>query len=129
MKKVEKLLEQNITPVLCIANLVQFDSFLTKAEVIKNQAEKIVFVYEPPNAISGGGDYRPETPERVDEKCWSIKEKIGKEILTIYGGSVNPENIKEFLSQPNIHGALPGQASLDPETFVRLVSAAGEAVV
>ena len=75
------------------------------------------------NHVKVDGFRKGHVPANIAE------EKIGKEILTIYGGSVNPENIKEFLSQPNIHGALPGQASLDPETFVRLVSAAGEAVV
>lgn len=128
-KKVEFLLGKNIIPVLCIADSLQLDSYLTQSALIKDQAEKIVFVYEPPSAISGGGDFHPETPETADENCKLIKEKIGKEVLTIYGGSVNPDNIKRFLTKPNINGALPGQASLDPEIFVNSASIASEAVV
>ncbi len=129
VKKVEFLLEKKIIPVLCTANQEQLESYLKESLAIREKAEEIIFVYEPPSAISGGGDYHPETPEAADQVCKSIKEKIGREVVTIYGGSVNPENIKSFLSMPEIHGALPGQASLEEETFVRLVSVASEAVI
>lgn len=128
-RKVELLLGKNITPVLCVADLQQMDNYLSQSETIKTQAEKIIFVYEPPGAISGGGDYKPETPESAEENARLIKEKVGSDATTIYGGSVNPDNIKSFLAQQNIAGALPGQASLDPDTFLNLISAANEAVV
>ena len=129
VKKVEFLLEKKIIPVLCAANLEQLESYLKESVVIREKAEEIVFVYEPPSAISGGGDYHPETPETADQVCKNFKEQLGKEVVTIYGGSVNPENSKNFLSMTNIHGALPGQASLEEQTFVRLVSGASEAVI
>lgn len=129
MKKVEILVGKNIIPVLCIADLNQLDAYLLQSKILVDQAEKIIFVFEPPSAISGGGDYHPETPETADTTCQKMKEKIGKDIATIYGGSVNPDNIVGFLSKKNIHGALPGQASLDPDIFVKLISQANEAVV
>jgi len=41
-----------------------------------------------------------------------------------YGGSVKPENARDFLGLPEIQGALVGGASLDPESFWRIAQAA-----
>jgi triosephosphate isomerase len=128
-KKVENLLKNEITPVLCIADENQLEEYLELRPNLAEQAERIVFVYEPPRAISGGGDYHPETPELASKKCKIFKERLGAEASVIYGGSVNPENIGEFLKHPEIQGVLPGQASLEAETFVRLVGLANEAVL
>jgi triosephosphate isomerase len=43
-----------------------------------------------------------------------------------YGGSVKPDNVAEFMSHPDIDGALVGGASLKPD-FVDLVRIAAEA--
>ncbi len=40
----------------------------------------------------------------------------------LYGGSVKPENTAMLMTQPDIDGALVGGASLDPETFCRIVT-------
>lgn len=129
IRKTQVLVEKNIVPVLCISDLGQLDDYLKQGPTISDQAEKIIFVYEPPGAISGGGNYHPVTPEEANSVCQQIKEKLDKDIVTIYGGSVNPDNIKEFLSQENVQGALPGQSSLDPDKFVSLVELASEAVI
>ncbi|HQG29725.1 MAG TPA: triose-phosphate isomerase, partial [Candidatus Ozemobacteraceae bacterium] len=39
-----------------------------------------------------------------------------------YGGSVKPDNMKTYMSQPGIDGALVGGASLDPDSFAQLIS-------
>ena len=49
------------------------------------------------------------------------------EIRILYGGSVKPDNIREFLEQPEIDGALVGGASLDARAFAAIVRAAAEA--
>jgi len=41
-----------------------------------------------------------------------------------YGGSVKPDNIRDFLSKPNIDGALVGGASLEPASYIRLIEGA-----
>ncbi|HBK67355.1 MAG TPA: triose-phosphate isomerase, partial [Firmicutes bacterium] len=38
-----------------------------------------------------------------------------------YGGSVKPDNIKEFMSQPEIDGALVGGASLKVDSFNSII--------
>lgn len=41
-----------------------------------------------------------------------------------YGGSVKPNNIAEYMQQPNIDGALVGGASLEPASYIALVEGA-----
>ena len=46
---------------------------------------------------------------------------LAKSIRILYGGSVKPNNIAELIAMPDIDGALVGGASLDPETFSKIV--------
>ncbi len=45
----------------------------------------------------------------------------GRSIRIQYGGSVKPDNIYDLMAQPDIDGALVGGASLDPESFAKIV--------
>jgi len=83
IEKVELLIGREITPILCVSDLKQLDSYIERGQVIIENAEKIVFVHEPPGAISGGGAYRPESPEEADENSKRIGEKIGKTIIDV----------------------------------------------
>ncbi|MDP2670881.1 MAG: triose-phosphate isomerase family protein [bacterium] len=122
-QKVEKLLSNGITPILCVSDQRQLETYLS-SEAIAKSVEKIIFVHEPPGAISGGKDYHPQEPERANEEVKTIKEKIGQDVVVLYGGSVNSENITGFLEQGQINGFLVGQASLSVDGFAALVSTA-----
>jgi triosephosphate isomerase (TIM) len=74
--------------------------------------ERLVVAYEPVWAIGTGRNARPEQAE--DAHAF-IKDLI--DVLVLYGGSVNPENAEELLSQPHVDGALVGGASLEAESF------------
>jgi triosephosphate isomerase len=86
-------------------------------------AEKIVFVYEPPSAISGGGEFRPEDPQEVNQKAEEISSKIGGKVVVLYGGSLNQDNAHLFFDLSNIDGGLVGQASLDASSFSKICQA------
>lgn len=120
IEKVKLLLGFGVTPILCVSDLAQMDSYLAGGKEIVEAAEKIVFVDEPPSAISGGGAYRPDNPENANTNAGKISEKIGKRVVTLYGGSINPENAASFFSQENIDGGLVGQVSTNSKTFLGL---------
>jgi triosephosphate isomerase len=40
----------------------------------------------------------------------------------LYGGSVKPDNIGQFVAQPHIDGALVGGASLGAQSFADLIA-------
>jgi triosephosphate isomerase len=85
----------------------------------------IVLVYEPVEAISAPGQFHPDDPEHAQTRAKEIKfivdPDIDSDIKVLYGGSVNSENVKSFVSQPDIDGVLVGQASLDSKEFVKII--------
>ncbi len=83
-----------------------------------------VIAYEPIWAIGTG---KTDTPENASTVIETIKKKTGVTSV-IYGGSVTPENVASFVTQPAIDGVLSGGASLDPEKFYRLIESASHAV-
>ena len=121
LAKVKQLLAQEITPILCISDIKQLEFYLKADDVFLSHADKIIFVYEPPSAISGGGAFHAAEPGDIDANTAEIGKMIGKDVTTLYGGSVNPDNAAEIFGLEHVHGGLPGQASLDPEKFVAII--------
>jgi triosephosphate isomerase len=121
--KVGLLIDEGITPILCVSDPAQLDAYLHEGKTVVERSDKIVFVYEPPHAISGGSTYHPEDPAEVAHEIEMMQAKLGKNVFTLYGGSVNPSNIKGFLDLEPVKGALIGQASTDPQTFIEIISA------
>jgi triosephosphate isomerase len=89
-------------------------------------SDKLIIAYEPIWAIGTGST---ATPAQVEEAHKIIRREVAERLgadraeatRIIYGGSVKPENTAKLMAQPNIDGALVGGASLDPETFARIV--------
>jgi len=53
-----------------------------------------------------------------------VSERFGDAadgVRILYGGSVKPDNIDVLMAQPDIDGVLVGGASLDPQSFSRIV--------
>ena len=44
-----------------------------------------------------------------------------QKVRILYGGSVNPTNVSDLMKQPDIDGGLVGGASLEAESFTKLV--------
>ena len=122
IQKVDLLLKSEITPILCVSDLAQLDSYVGEGKTIFAHAQKIIFVYEPPSAISKDRDYRPEDPQVASKNAGEISRIFNQSVVTLYGGSINPENVRAFFSKENIAGGLVGQACLDADTFLQLIS-------
>jgi triosephosphate isomerase len=98
------------------------------ARVAPEDLPKVAIAYEPIWAIGTGA---VATPEQAQEAIAFIRALIAdrdasaaERVRILYGGSVNPENAAELLAMEDIDGALVGGASLDADSFARIVAAA-----
>lgn len=92
------------------------------------QLQGLVVAYEPVWAIGTG---KTATPDMAVSAHRFIRKLLGhmfgppfsEETSIQYGGSVKPENASELLKEPEIDGALVGGASLNADSFLRIVAA------
>ena len=97
------------------------------ADVHAADLPRLVIAYEPIWAIGTG---ETATPDQAQEACAIVRAVASKRVdggslRVLYGGSVSPGNAAELMACPDVDGALVGGASLDPESFARIVAAAG----
>ncbi len=136
-RKAAALLEAGIRPIVCVGetlaeheagrslDVVREQLTASLAEVPDGRGEEVVIAYEPVWAIGTG---KTATPELAQEAHGAIRALLvshfgdaGERIRIQYGGSVKPDNVNALRAQPDIDGALVGGASLDPDSFARLV--------
>ena len=135
--KVDKLLEHNLNPIVCVGEVLEEREANRQFDVVKTQVEKglfhldaenikkIIIAYEPVWAIGTGKTATPEQAQEIHAYIRSLLvEKYGKEVADeisiLYGGSCKPGNAKELFACPDIDGGLIGGASLKAEDFVAI---------
>jgi triosephosphate isomerase len=102
--------------ILCFENIEQipFD--------ILNNSSEMILAYEPVWAIGTG---ETASIEHINEIHRSVKSELSKlslDIPVLYGGSVNPTNSKEILSQELVDGVLIGGASTKHEDLHKIIN-------
>ena len=136
-KKLKVLLANKMTPIYCVGEtLAEFEAGSTK-KVIEEQIRvgleglnkedvaEMVIAYEPVWSIGTGKNASKEIAQDI---CGYIRELVkemygeaSETVRILYGGSVKPENVRAYLSEPDVDGALVGGASLKSESFKQLV--------
>lgn len=126
---------QELKTIICIGETLQQRENGLEVQVCKEQilgsvpncadAKNTVIAYEPVWAIGTG---KTPTSAQVQTIHFEIRKvlakKLGKAIANkmqiLYGGSVKPSNAKEFLTLPDVDGALIGGASLKAQDFIAI---------
>lgn len=140
-KKAAGLQKAGIQPVICVG---ESDAQKKKGETLKvvraqlttclqgvkgDGAARPVIAYEPIWAIGTGHPCSALDAKNVHEAIREVLMKkygkvSGQEMHILYGGSVDPRNVAEYVSTTHVDGVLVGSASLDPHTFGMLCRAA-----
>jgi triosephosphate isomerase len=140
-RKARSALGAGLTPIVCIGETgAQRQAGETEA-VLDYQiaaglrdldlASGVIVAYEPVWAIGTGvsadGRQAQDAIAFVRERLRPLAGSAAGDTRILYGGSVTPGNIAEFMAQPDIDGGLVGGASLVAESFIGLVRAGAAA--
>ncbi|MFH1156281.1 MAG: triose-phosphate isomerase [Pseudomonadota bacterium] len=137
-RKVKAAVHAGLRPIVCIGETEQEKDEQQTFSVLDKQVtngvkgfrsdelKDMVIAYEPVWAIGTG---KTATPDQVNEVHRYIRSQVerryGKElaktIRIVYGGSVKPDNVTDLMALDDVDGALVGGASLDPETFIKII--------
>ena len=135
-KKAKAIFANGMTPIVCVGESLEqrdageTESFVEQqvrgslAGLTADQLKEVVVAYEPIWAIGTGRNAQPSDANQV---CGLIRKTAGSmkgdtgALRIQYGGSVKPGNIKDFMAEDNIDGAVVGGASLDAEDFALVV--------
>ncbi len=138
--QVQRLLENKITPIVCVGETArdhqgwylsevkdQLESFLH--HVPRAALKRLIIAYEPVWAI-GKDAAREATPAECHEMIIYIRKivadvfdtKAGDALQVLYGGSVNEKNAITFISEGKANGLLVGRVSLEPKRFAALAA-------
>ena len=139
-KKTKAALSDNLIPIVCVGeNLEEKESGKTKA-IIEQEIKvlfskidstlvvRIIVAYEPIWAIGTGKSSSSQDANLIIKfirELFSSEygSKVAERIRILYGGSVNPKNISEFINESDIDGALVGGVSLHALSFSQIVKA------
>ena len=138
-RKTKAAIASQLKAIVCVGEMLAQREAGNQESVVKTQLsgaldgltvgemERIIIAYEPVWAIGTG---KTATPEQAQEMHYYIRRVIADThgtdaaaaVRILYGGSVKPDNIESLMTQPDIDGALVGGASLDAESFARIVN-------
>ena len=138
--KVPAALQAGLVPILCVGETEEERACGDTERKLRHQVREglekvpverlaeVVLAYEPIWAIGTGltatTEQAQETVAFVRALVQDIDKSAGQAVRILYGGSLKPENAEELLRIPAVDGALVGGASLDPESFARIVEVA-----
>lgn len=138
-RKVKRALAGGLQAILCIGETkaeheegkmeTVLEEQLTQCleGISAEQMRLLILAYEPVWAIGTDLTATPEVAEKAHKFCRELigknwGEEAAEKIVIQYGGSVKPDNAKGLLDEPDIDGFLVGGASLNPETFSKIVT-------
>jgi triosephosphate isomerase len=138
-QKVRAALHFKLRPIVCIGETLAERDAGRAEQVVAAQLERslaeltaqdlmdMILAYEPVWAIGTGRTATPDQAQQMHAfiRRWIIDKfdaNTGENLRVLYGGSVKPENISELMREADIDGALVGGASLEAESFARIVN-------
>ena len=137
-RKVHAALTATLIPIVCIGETLQEREANQTLQVLDRQIKAgldgvtggalaaMVVAYEPVWAIGTG---RTATPEQAQDAHAHIRARLtqwfgpdaASRCRVLYGGSVKADNTAALMAKPDVDGALVGGASLDADSFVKII--------
>ena len=143
-KKAKALLAHGFKPIIAVGESLaqneagETESFVGEqirvalADITVYDMANVVLAYEPIWAIGTGRNASGEIANNIVGGTIRTTvralygDSVADGIRIQYGGSVKPDNMAEYMSQPDIDGALVGGAALKVDAFTDLVRIAAD---
>ncbi len=140
-RRVKAALAHGLKPIMCVGETLDQRQGNQTTEVLVRQTRggldgvtigpDFIVAYEPVWAIGTGlaadGATAEEAIALLRATVRDIAGPVADQVRILYGGSVTPDNIAEYMAQPDIDGGLVGGASLKADLFASLVAGAAAA--
>ncbi len=137
-RRVKAALARGVIPIMCVGETLDQRQAGETATVLERQTRggldgvnvgaSFIVAYEPVWAIGTGlaadGAIAQEAVALIRNTVREVAGAVADDVRVLYGGSVTPENIAEYIGQPDIDGGLIGGASLKAASFAALVQGA-----
>ncbi len=137
-RKLRAALASGLSPIFCVGETLSEREAGQAEQVIERQVtrgldgltadevSRIIIAYEPVWAIGTGRTATPDTAAQAHIFIRRLlareySDRLAREQLIIYGGSVKPDNISGLMVQEDIDGALVGGASLEAQSFAKII--------
>jgi len=134
-QKIEAALAAGLTPVLCVGEKAEEKKDGKTLIIVEEQIRaaldgllwpkdrELIVAYEPVWAIGTGLACDPIEAEQVHGYIHSLLQKLisGTIPVLLYGGSVRPNNVVDYLKQTHINGVLVGGASAKIDSWMEIV--------
>lgn len=137
-KKAKAVIGADMAAIVCVGETLDEREAGQAEDVVSSQLQgalrgisledgsPLSIAYEPVWAIGSGRTALPDDAGLVAglirrHLVDRLNSEVAQQVRILYGGSVNPANIKDFMAKTDIDGALVGGASLDPDKFAAIV--------
>jgi triosephosphate isomerase len=143
-KKIKAALQVGLKPILCVGETLEENEAGQTGQVVSSQLAaaleglvagdlaEMMIAYEPVWAIGTGKAATPEGANQVIQDhiravlADQMSPALAQTVRVLYGGSVKPDNARDFFQQQEIDGALVGGASLKADTFIEITKVAAD---
>ncbi|MBQ9311948.1 MAG: triose-phosphate isomerase [Bacteroidales bacterium] len=136
-EKINRLLQQDITPIICVGESLEEREAGKHFDVIKQQVtegifhlkaddmQRCIIAYEPVWAIGTGKTATKEQAQEIHAFIRNLitehyNDDVAQEVSILYGGSCNPKNAKDLFAMQDVDGGLIGGASLKAKDFIEI---------
>lgn len=137
-QKVKAAQTHSLIPIICVGETLEERENSSTMTIITRQVQgalqgqtptdvaSLIIAYEPVWAIGTGHTATPAQAQEVHAAIRTLltdltNQSAAAEVRILYGGSVKPENVDGIMAQADIDGTLVGGASLQADSFARIV--------
>lgn len=119
--KMSETVDSGLTPIVCIDQPYAMSQLTALNDI---DCDELIIAYGPTEAATARV---PEQPGRVAEAVEFIHQVHSRRPV-VYGGSLFPDNVDEYIALPLISGVFVGQSSLDAKSFAAICNKVGDSL-